>query len=138
MKKLTEELMTVRRWDRWVVYWGVGTTVTTFHIRTIHIFRFGASNCMIGEGEYCALFYYLYLPMTTLLVINIIFFCLMIFNFTCGIWKSDFLRKRQLKNFTILVELVFLMGINWVSRVRIIYSNVKNSILLFSDSFLFY
>jgi len=54
----------------------------------------------------------------SLLFINVIFYCLMILNFTCGIWKSNFFGKRQRRNFTVLLELLFLMGIAWIPQVN--------------------
>jgi len=71
-------------------------------------------SCMIGE--YLPRFLYFHLIILILLIINAVFFCLMVFNFTCGIWKSDFLGKCQKRNFTVFVELVFVMGIHWISE----------------------
>ena len=56
--------------------------------------------------------------MTILLVINLVFFCLIVFSFICGIWKSGFLGKSQMTKYIVFVELVFVMGIIWIATVR--------------------
>jgi len=71
-------------------------------------------SCMIGQ--YLPRFIYFHAIIITLLIINAIFYCLMVFKFSCGIWKSDSFGKCQMRNFNIFIELVFVMGIHWISE----------------------
>jgi len=71
--------------------------------------------CMIGQ--YLPRFLYWHLIIFILLCVNCVFYCLVVFNFTCGIWKQCSYGTNQLRNFRILLELIFLMGINWFSEV---------------------
>jgi len=72
------------------------------------------ASCMIGQ--YLPRFLYFHLIILALLIINAVFYCLVVFKFTCGIWKSDSFGKGQMRNFTVFVELVFVMGIHWMSE----------------------
>ena len=45
----------------------------------------------------------------------------MVFNLTGGVWKLELFGKYQMKNFTVLVELLFVMGIDWIIQVRNFY-----------------
>jgi len=72
-------------------------------------------SCMIGQ--YLPLFLYWHLIIFILLCVNCVFYCLVVYNFTFGIWKQCSYGTNQLRNFRILVELIFLMGINWFSEV---------------------
>jgi len=71
-------------------------------------------SCMIGQN--LPRFLYFHLIILILLIINAVFYCLMVFKFTCGIWKSDFFGKCQMRNFTVFVDLVFVMGTHWISE----------------------
>jgi len=71
--------------------------------------------CMIGQ--YLPQFLYWHLIILILLCVNCVFYCSVVFNFTCGIWKQCSYGTNQLRNFRILLELIFPMGINWFSEV---------------------
>jgi len=71
-------------------------------------------SCMLGQ--YLPRFIYFHFIILVLLVLNGVFYCLMVFKFTCGIWKEDSFCKTQMRNFRVFLELVFLMGINWISE----------------------
>jgi len=67
-------------------------------------------------GQYLPQFLYWHLIILILLCVNCVFYCSVVFNFTCGIWKQCSYGTNQLRNFRILLELIFLMGINWFSE----------------------
>jgi len=71
-------------------------------------------SCMLGQ--YQPQFLYFHLIIIVLLCLNGLFYCLMLFKFTCGIWKEDSFPKAQMRNFRVFIELFFLMGINWISE----------------------
>ena len=68
-------------------------------------------------GQYLPRFLYWHLIIFILLCINCVLYCSVVFNYTCGIWKQFSYGTNRLRNFRILVELIFLMGINWFSEV---------------------
>jgi len=76
--------------------------------------------CWIGLSRIGNILYF-QLYTLSLLFINAIFYSLMVLNFTCGIWKSNFFGKQQMRNLTVLLELLFLMGIAWIPQVNSIY-----------------
>ena len=87
-------------------------------------------------GQYLPLFLYWHLIIFILLCVNCVF--------TCGIWKQCSYGTDQLRKFRILVELIFLMGINWFSEVGY-YIFSRNTIylqnidcLIFSGYFIFH
>ena len=79
--------------------------------------------CRIGNGS-CFFkqdlpqFLYFHLILLILLGINFVFYILMVYKFTCGVWRDNQFEKSQMRNCRVLTELVFLMGINWVSEVK--------------------
>lgn len=72
-------------------------------------------SCMLGQ--YLPQFLYFHLIIAVLLCLNGLFYFLMLFKFTCGIWKEDSFPKAQMRNFRVFIELFFLMGINWISEI---------------------
>eukprot|EP00092_Neocalanus_flemingeri_P008481 GFUD01009138.1.p1 GENE.GFUD01009138.1~~GFUD01009138.1.p1 ORF type:complete len:554 (+),score=92.28 GFUD01009138.1:111-1772(+) len=84
--------------------------------------RIGVS-CMLGQ--YQPQFLYFHLIILVLLSINGVFYCLMVFKFTCGIWSEDSFGKTQMRNFRVFLELVFIMGINWISEIVVFFVGWK-------------
>ena len=71
-------------------------------------------SCMLGQ--YQPRFFYFHMIILILLCINGVFYLLMVFKFTCGIWKEDNFGKCQMRNLRVFLELFFIMGINWASK----------------------
>ena len=91
-------------------------------------------------GQYLPQFLYWHLIILILLCVNCVFYCSVVFNFTCGIWKQCSYGTNQLRNFRILLELIFLMGINWFSEVRQTFTTFLLNIdfLFFSGYYFFH
>eukprot|EP00092_Neocalanus_flemingeri_P001980 GFUD01002113.1.p1 GENE.GFUD01002113.1~~GFUD01002113.1.p1 ORF type:complete len:839 (-),score=120.69 GFUD01002113.1:119-2635(-) len=74
----------------------------------------GNMSCFFQED--LPLFLYFHMILLILLSINFVFYLIMVFKFTCGVWRDSHFEKTQMRNCRVLTELVFLMGINWLSE----------------------
>ena len=80
------------------------------------ICRIGTSSCFIQQ--HLPQFLYFHLMLLILLCVNLVFYFIMVYKFTYGIWRDNHFESAQMRNSKVLTELVFLMGINWISEVR--------------------
>jgi len=63
------------------------------------------------------LFLFFHLPLLLLLLLNLIFYALLVFKFSCGIWASgiqDDSNSVNWRNFKVVLELFVFMGIYWL------------------------
>lgn len=63
------------------------------------------------------LFLFFHLPLLLLLLLNLVFYALLVFKFSCGIWASsiqDDSNSINWRNFKVVLELFFFMGIYWL------------------------
>ena len=67
------------------------------------------------------LFLFFHLPLLLLLLLNLVFYALLVFKFSCGIWSSsipDDSNSINWRNFKVVLELFVFMGIYWLPEVR--------------------
>ena len=97
----------------------------------------GTESCFLGkEGTLL----YLIVPSTPILLINLIFFILTIFNLCCGIWSQDEERFKNVSKMSVNVCKIFLAtGISWiaesVSWILFYFNNEENQELVLDISF---
>jgi len=63
------------------------------------------------------LFLFFHLPLLLLLLLNLVFYALLVFKFSCGIWSSsipDDSNSINWRNFKVVLELFVFMGIYWL------------------------
>jgi len=63
------------------------------------------------------LFLFFHLPLLLLLLLNLVFYALLVFKFSCGIWASgiqDDSNSINWRNFKVVLELFVFMGIYWL------------------------
>ena len=66
------------------------------------------------------LFLFFHLPLLLLLLLNLVFYALLVFKFSCGIWASgiqDDSNSVNWRNFKVVLELFVFMGIYWLLEV---------------------
>ena len=66
------------------------------------------------------LFLFFHLPLLLLLLLNLVFYALLVFKFSCGIWASDIQddsNSINWRNFKVVLELFVFMGIYWLPEV---------------------
>jgi len=118
-----------RRFMYYSLYaWGCPLVVSIITMTAQHLpgqYRQYIYTPGIGE-ESCFLktdlgkFFYFFLPVSVLIALNIIFFLLASWSLAFGVWApaaNDRIKRRTTQRFMIVVELFFIMGLNWIGEI---------------------
>ena len=83
-------------------------------------------------NQFLPLFLFFHLPLLLLLLLNLVFYALLVFKFSCGIWASSLQddSDQALRNLKFVLELFVFMGIYWLHEVRTTFAALSSHLTL--------
>ena len=83
-------------------------------------------------NQFLPLFLFFHLPLLLLLLLNLVFYALLVFKFSCGIWASSIQddSDHAWRNLKVVLELFVFMGIYWLPEVRTTFATSSSHLTL--------
>ena len=83
-------------------------------------------------NQFLPLFLFFHLPLLLLLLLNLVFYALLVFKFSCGIWASSIQDDpdQAWRNLKVVLELFVFMGIYWLPEVRTTFATSSSNLTL--------